>query len=67
MESDKVYTVVEVPFVEDTNVLHNCDQFSDDYKQLIIPDIEKSFNKLNLCPVVLSYLTLTSPSSSSLP
>jgi len=38
MESDKVYTVVEVLCVEDTNVLDNCDQFSGDYKQLDLVD-----------------------------
>ena len=38
MESDKVYTVVEVLCIEDTNVLDNCDQFSGDYKQLDLFD-----------------------------
>ena len=38
MESDKVYIVVEVLSVEDTNVLDNCDQFSADYKQLDLFD-----------------------------
>jgi len=38
MESDKVYTVVEVLCVENTNVLDNCDQFSGDYKQLDLFD-----------------------------
>ena len=38
MESDKIYTVVEVLCVEDTNVLDNCDQFSGDYNQLDLVD-----------------------------
>jgi len=38
MVSDKIYTVVEDHCVEDTNVLDNCDQFSDDYKQFDLFD-----------------------------